>query len=163
VGAVACEDVVAIVSNALRQSSTEPSRHELTDEDWRLIQPLLPPHAPRGRGRRDDRQVLNGMFFILRTGCPWRDLPRRFGPWKTVYNRFNQWRGSRAIDGIMEGLLKLLEERGEIDWDLWCVDGSSIRAARCAAGAVKKGGPPTSRQTMRSVAREVVSARSSIS
>jgi len=159
--AVSFEDVVAVVSEALGPTRVE--RHELTDEEWALVEPLLPSRASTGRSRRDDRQVINGMFVILRTGAPWRDLPRKYGPWKTVYNRFNAWSRNGVIDAVVEGLLGVLETRGEIDWDLWCVDGSSIRAARCAAGAAKKGGPQASRLTMRSVVRVVASGRRSTS
>ena len=63
------------------------ARYDLTDEEWSVIGPLL---AKQGRGpqRKDDRQVLNGIFYILRTGAPWRDLPERYGPRTTVYNRY---------------------------------------------------------------------------
>ncbi len=63
------------------------ARFDLTDEEWMIISPLLP---ARGRGpkRKDDRRVLNGIFYILRTGAPWRDLPERYGPRTTVYNRY---------------------------------------------------------------------------
>lgn len=140
-----------------------PERHDLTDEEWVLIQPLLPEQAECGRSRRDDRQVLDGMLHVLRTGCPWRDLPPTYGPWKTVYNRFNRWRQEEVLDRVAEGLLGVLEQRGSVDWHLWCLDGSNTRAARCAAGARKKGAPTTSRKTMRLVVREAVSARSSTS
>ena len=65
-------------------------RHELTDAEWALIEPLLP-NKPRGRPRVDDRRVISGIFYILRTGAPWRDLPERYGPWATVHNRYNRW------------------------------------------------------------------------
>jgi transposase len=63
-----------------------PRRHELTDEEWALLEPLLPP--PRGQGRpyQDHRRILNGILFVLHTGVPWRDLPERYGPWQTVYS-----------------------------------------------------------------------------
>jgi len=65
-------------------------RHELTDEQWALIEPLLPPQRGGGRPWRDHRTMLNAWFWILNTGSPWRDLPERFGPWKAAYNRFNR-------------------------------------------------------------------------
>ena len=65
------------------------ARFDLTDLEWELIQPLLP-HRPRGVPRVDDRWVLNGIFRVLRTGSPWRDLPGRCGPPTTIYNRFNR-------------------------------------------------------------------------
>lgn len=66
------------------------ARFDLTDEEWAIIEPLLPAQS-RGPERKDDRKVLNGIFFILRTGAPWRDLPERYGPRTTVYNRYNRW------------------------------------------------------------------------
>jgi transposase len=55
------------------------ARYDLSETEWRLIAPLLP-NKPRGVGRVDDRRVLNGIFYVLRTGSPWRDLPERYGP-----------------------------------------------------------------------------------
>ncbi len=65
-------------------------RFDLSDEEWAAIEPHLP---KRGRGpkRVDDRRVLNGIFYILRTGAPWCDLPERYGPHTTVYNRYARW------------------------------------------------------------------------
>ncbi|MBW4706533.1 IS5 family transposase [Roseobacter sp. YSTF-M11] len=79
------------------------ARFDLSDEEWAVVQPLLPPKG-RGPARKDDRQVLNGIFYILRTGAPWRDLPERYGPHTTVYNRYVRW-GERGIwRGIFEAL-----------------------------------------------------------
>jgi transposase len=82
--------------------------------------------------------MINAMMWILRTGAPWRDLPERFGPWQTAYHYFNQWRKAGVFDRILAALQIRLDAEGRIDWDLWCVDGSSIRAAKAAAGASKK-------------------------
>ena len=72
-------------------------RHELTDEQWELVSPLIPQACARtGRPARDARQMLNGIFWILGTGAPWRDLPERFGPWQTVHRYFSQWRKAGA-------------------------------------------------------------------
>ena len=67
------------------------SRYDLTDFEWRAIEPLLP-NKPRGVPRVDDRRVLNGIFWVLRSDAPWRDLPERYGPRTTCYNRFVRWR-----------------------------------------------------------------------
>ena len=114
-------------------------RYELTDEQWALIEDLLP---PRGLGRpwRDHRLMVNAMLWILNTGSPWRDLPERFGPWKTAYNRFNRWRSEGMFDRMLERLQIALDEEGRIDWDLWCVGGSSVRAHVPAVGTGQKGG-----------------------
>lgn len=66
------------------------ARFDLSDAEWRIIEPLLP-NKPRGVPRTDDRRVLNGIFYVLRTGTPWRDLPERYGPYTTAYNRYNRW------------------------------------------------------------------------
>ncbi|WP_079148996.1 transposase [Streptomyces agglomeratus] len=58
-------------------------RHELTDHEWELLAPLIP-RAATGRPRVEDRRVINGMVYKIRTGISWRDLPERYGPWKTV-------------------------------------------------------------------------------
>src|SRR5262245_56267660 len=66
-------------------------RYELTDCEWAAIKPFLP-NKPRGVARVNDRRVLNGIFWVLRSGAPWRDLPENFGPYTTCYNRFARWR-----------------------------------------------------------------------
>jgi transposase len=120
-------------------------RHELTDEQWQLIEPILPKRtATTGRKPKDSRQMLNGIFWILRTGAPWRDLPERFGRWKTVYDYYHNWRDDGTIDRILQELQIRLDQEGRIDWDLWCIDGSSVRASRAAAGASKKASSSTS-------------------
>src|SRR5215831_17548290 len=79
------------------------SRYDLTDFEWRVIAPLLP-NQPRGVPRVDDRRVLNGIFWVLRSGAPWRDLPERFGPRTTCYNRFVRWRKAGVWDRMMDAI-----------------------------------------------------------
>ena len=67
-------------------------RYELSDYEWSAIKPMLP-NKPRGVRRVNDRRVLNGIFWILRSGAPWRDLPENYGPYTTCYNRFVRWAG----------------------------------------------------------------------
>jgi len=132
-------------------------RHELTDEQWDLIEPLLPRSRARtGRPARDRRTLLNAMFWILHTGAPWRDLPERFGPWQTAYHHFNTWRQEGVFDRILKALQIRLDREGRIDWDLWCIDGTNIRASRAAAGAGKKApsATPMSRSTTHWAAAE---------
>jgi transposase len=123
-------------------------RHELADEHWDVIEDLFPKNG-RGPGRpwSNHRTMMNGILWILKTGAPWRDLPDRYGPWQTVYHRFNTYRRDGTLDRIVERLQKQLDLDGCIDWELFCVDGSSVRASRVAGGA-KKGGPRKSPQTM---------------
>lgn len=112
-----------------------PRRHELTDQQYARIEHLLPENGRRGGQWNDHRQTLNGMLWRLRTGVPWRDIPERYGPWQTIYDRFNRWSADGTLLGIAEALLVELDHHGLIDWDLWHIDGSSIRASRAAAGA----------------------------
>ena len=80
-------------------------RYELTDWEWKAIEPHLP-NKPRGVRRVDDRRVLNGIFWVLRSGAPWADLPERYGPRTTVYNRFNRWRKAGVWDRLMDALVE---------------------------------------------------------
>src|SRR3989442_2537563 len=102
-------------------------RYELTDEQWTLVQPMIT-QVKTGRRLKDPRERLNAMFSMLRSGAPWRDLPERFGPWKTVYHHFNSWRRRKIFERILQGLQVRLDAEGHIDWDLWCVDGTVVRA-----------------------------------
>jgi len=78
-------------------------RYELTDPEWAAIRPMLP-NKPRGVPRVNDRRVLNGIFWVLRSGAPWRDLPDSFGPYTTCYNRFVRWRRAGVWSKIMNTL-----------------------------------------------------------
>ena len=78
-------------------------RYELTDHEWAAIKPMLP-NKPRGIPRVNDRRVLNGIFWVLRSGAPWRDLPQAFGPYTTCYNRFVRWRRAGVWSRIMNAL-----------------------------------------------------------
>lgn len=134
-------------------------RHELSDEEWALVEPLLPRQG-RGGKWNEHRPMLNGMMWILRTGAPWRDLPERFGKWQSVYDRFRRWRRDGTFDRITKALRIRLDKQGKIDWDMWCVDGTSIRASRSAAGGGKKGAKQ-SQGTTHWVAQEAGGAQSS--
>ena len=87
----------------LPQWSFETMRYELTDRAWSAIRPMLP-NKPRGVPRVDDRRVLNGIFWVLRSGAPLRDLPKSYGPHTTCYNRFVRWRQAGVWDQIMDAL-----------------------------------------------------------
>lgn len=106
------------------------SRYDLTDFEWRLIEPLLP-NKPRGVPRVDDRRTLNGIFWVLRSGAPWRDLPERYGPRTTCYNRFNRWRQAGVWDRLMDAITAVH------DGEIHMIDSTSIRAHQQAATAKK--------------------------
>jgi transposase len=136
-------------------------RGDLSDAQWRLIEPLMPRQA-RGGKWNDHRVVFDGILWVLRTGAPWRDLPERYGKWPSVYDRFNRWRKDGTFERVLKALRIRLDKAGHIDWDLWCVDGSSVRASRAAAGASKKAKSPAGNEgTTRWVAREAGGDQSS--
>jgi transposase len=113
-------------------------RHQVTDEQWDFLEPMVPKsEAKTGRPPADRRLMLDGLLWILRTGAPWRDLAERFGPWQTVYHYFSLWRRDGVINQILLSLQIRMDRKRKIDWDLWAIDGSVARAARCAGGAAK--------------------------
>ena len=118
-------------------------RYDLTDEQWRLIEPLFPDRYHKGKAGhpfKDHRPLVNGILWHLHTGAPWPDTPERYGPWQTVYDRFNRWRKDGTWARALDALLLRLDDDGFIARDLWFIDASVIRASRAAAGAGKKGG-----------------------
>lgn len=108
------------------------ARYDLSEAEWRIVEPLLPA-AGRRAARVDDRREVNAIFYVLRTGSPWRDLPERYGPYTTVYNRFNRW----AKKGVWLAMFEALAARSP--QSLHLVDSSIVRAHQHAAGG-KKGG-----------------------
>jgi len=142
----------------MAQGTNGLRRYELSEAQWEQIADLMPRSGPKGGGRwRDHRQVVNGLLWKLNTGAQWRDIPERYGPWGTVYDRFVRWRREGLFDRILDRLRLRLDEEGRIDIELWCLDGSNVRASRSAAGGGKKGAR-TSLRTMRSAARAAASA-----
>ena len=115
------------------------ARHELTDEQWQCVEHLFGKPARTGRPPADRRQMINAMLWIVRTGAPWRDLPPEFGPWQTVYHHFNRWTSDGTWDRLLRCLKRAMSDSESFDHALWCIDGTIVRAARCAAGGGKKG------------------------
>ncbi len=111
----------------------------LADDEWDLISDLFPEAKATGRPPRDSREVVDGIFWILRTGSPWRDLPEEFGCWQTVWRLFDKWNGDGTLNNVLHRLQSAFVDAGEIDSDLWHIDGTIVRAARCASGGGKKG------------------------
>lgn len=110
------------------------SRHKLSDRSWNKIKELLPPErsGKKGRPAKDNRQIVNAILWILRTGSPWRDLPEEYGSWNSVYSRFRRW----TERGIWQQVFSRLSE--DKDLENIMIDGTYIRAHQHAAGA--KGG-----------------------
>jgi transposase len=119
-------------------------RHRLTDEQWSRIGDLFDTRKHTGRPPNDRRQMLDGVLWVLNTGAPWRDLPAELGRWSTVWDLFDRWNA----DGTLAAVLHRLQGEVEINGDLWCIDGTTVRAHRCASGGGKKG-TPTSRRITR--------------
>jgi transposase len=123
-------------------------RHALSDAQWETIRDLFPQTKGRGRPAKDHRLMIDGILWVLATGAAWRDVPARFGPWQTVYDRFSKWTKRGVWDRLLESLQAQRNAQGDIDWELFCVDGSVVRAHKAAAGARKKGGLKMSPNTM---------------
>ena len=114
------------------------NRGDLTNAQWARLEPLLPPQKPKtGRINHPHRKVIKGILWILRTGAPWRDLPRRYGKTKTVSSRYYRWRKKGIWQRIFAALQTQAEQAGELDWTIHFVDSTVIRAHQHAAGAKK--------------------------
>jgi transposase len=127
----------------------------LSDELWRLIEPLLPRPRPRpkgGRPRVPDRAVLTGILFVLRTGIPWEYLPREsgWGSGVTCWRRLRQWQRAGVWKMLHRLLLRRLREANRIDWSRAVVDSSSIRAVGGAKkrARIRRIGPARARSIM---------------
>lgn len=105
-------------------------RHDLSDQVWERLRPLLPGGAgQRGRPARDNRQFLNAVFWILRTGAPWRDLPPDYGDWKNTHRRFCRWRDR----GVWARILDDVTDDPDFEWLM--IDASYIKVHPHGAGA----------------------------
>jgi transposase len=113
---------------------TTPRRHELSDEKWSRLEPLLP-QARRGPRARDQRRILNGIIWLDKTGAPWHDLPERYGSWRTVASQFYRWVRVGVWNQILAQVQQQDDQQGQVDWQTHYVDGSVIRAHQHAAGA----------------------------
>jgi transposase len=110
------------------------NRHDLTDEEWQRLLPMMPADARQGRRWSDHRMVINGIMFRTRAGCPWRDLPGEYGNWKTVYNRHRRWAGDGTWERILDGLRAGCDQEQGAAWTA-AVDATVVRAHQHAAGA----------------------------
>ncbi|MFN7812123.1 MAG: transposase, partial [Planctomycetia bacterium] len=121
-------------------------RHEVTDQQWGVIQAILPKRTVKtGRPPSDSRLMLNGILWILRAGSPWRDLPERFGPWQTVYDHFAKWSALGAYDRILEALHVRLDADNAINRKRTGYVGQSRRKEAQRTDTiltVRRSGPP---------------------
>ena len=109
----------------------------MTQEQWARFSSLLPEAKPRGRPRRNDREVLNGILWILRTGAPWKDLPERYPPYQTCHRRFQQWSNEGVMLSILERLAQDLHEQGEVDLSECFIDGTFASAKKGGSTSVR--------------------------
>lgn len=127
-------------------------RHEIEQEAWERIEGLLPGKAgDPGVTAADNRLFINAVYWIAKTGAPWRDLPPRFGPWNSVFQRFNRW----SKKGVWQKVASALADDPDLEWLM--IDSTVVRAHQHAAG--KKGGSKANS----SAAARAVSARRSTS
>lgn len=111
------------------------ARHDLTDAQWALLEPLLPGPARRGRPRSwPVRALVDGVRYRTRVGCPWRDVPDRYGPWWRVYALFACWQLLGVWEKIESALLEAADAAGRLSWQV-SVDSTTSRAHVHAAGA----------------------------
>jgi transposase len=104
---------------------------DLTNEEWRTIQPLLPRPKKTGRPRADDRSILNAIFYVLHTGCQWKEIPReRYGPYSTAANRLRIWQSAGIWQRVQSSLLLLLLRKQKINLTTCYLDGSLITSKR---------------------------------
>jgi transposase len=111
-------------------------REELTDEQWSLIESFFDKPETvqtRGRPRRSDREVMNGVLWILRSGARWCDLPGRFPPYQTCHRRFQQWSKDGTLRRVLEALAEDLHARGGLDLSECFIDGTFIVAKKGAS------------------------------
>ncbi len=109
------------------------TRRQLSDEQWKLIEPYLPigEYGPYPERLRDQ---FEGVIWRFRTGAQWREMPGEFGPWPTVYGRFRVWRNAGVFTALLEGLIAEAAHRGRTDLSLVSVDSTTVRAHHDAAG-----------------------------
>jgi transposase len=110
------------------------SRGDLTEVEWRILKVLLPIEreaGKRGRGRppEDNRNIINGILWRLRTGAPWRDVPEKYGNWNSIYRRFRRWSACGVWESVAVALAEAMAESGHYN-----IDSTTVRAHVSAAG-----------------------------
>ena len=112
-----------------------PTIWDVPDDLWERIEPVIlqldPPKA-RGRKRADQRKMLEGIIFRMRSGCQWNHLPRELGDDSTIHRTFQRWVGGGVLEGIWAALIEECQELGGVDWE-W-------QSADCSMGKARLGG-----------------------
>ena len=114
---------------------------DLTEQQWQIVEPFLrEARRPDGRGRpfRDARMVMNGVFWILRTGAPWPDLPARYGPYQTCHRRYQRWVREGRLESILWALTEDLVARGKLEVGESFIDASFVEAKKGALELVRQ-------------------------
>src|SRR6266511_2678285 len=115
-----------MIQGCLSGGRAAVSRGDLTDTEWRILNPLLPDRGERGPAIADKRRTMNGILWVLRTGAPWRDLPERYGKWNSAFVRFTRWSKLGVWDAVFETLAAC-----------WCAR-TIVESMACSSSA---GGP----------------------
>ena len=126
----------------MASSPSSPRRYDsdLTDEQWALIEPLLPPPATAGRREKHPRrEIVNAILYVVRTGCAWRLLPREFPPWQTVFWYFKRWRADGSLDRVHDALRDRLRDADGRDpmASAAIVDAQSVKGADTVGRATR--------------------------
>lgn len=113
-------------------------RTDLTETQWLTLRPQLPLNPHRGHPYADHRKVINGILWRLKTGSPWRDIPKQYGPWRTCHDRLTRWERNGTWLKILQALQAIADSAGCIDWSGAALDSTHIHAHRSAVGARKQ-------------------------
>jgi transposase len=127
----------------------------LTNEQWSIIAPLIPPSPRkdgRGRPRRIDRDVLDGILWVLKTGAQWQELPKEYPPYQTCHRRLQEWTKQKVFENILTTLAEDMEQRGKIDLEECFIDGT-FSSAKKGGSALEK---PSGARVQRSWRSETV-------
>jgi len=122
---------------------------DLTDEQWAVVQPLIPepPRRPDGKGRPrvDNRKILDGILWIMRTGAPWIDMPDRYPAYQTCHRRFQEWVKAGVFEALLKALVQDMKDRGDLDLTECFIDGSFVIAKKGATGWERPSGAKVQR------------------
>ncbi len=117
----------------MQGAQRKPYPSDLTDAQWRFIEPLLPPDANTGRPRNDEREVINGILYVLTTGCGWEYLPHDIKTsWRTCHRRLLEYQRRRVWQKIVRQLIKLAYRKGKINLNNAYHDASVVKSKKGA-------------------------------